>query len=71
MTSTKMRWDSAEYLNALRIFQRVMHFRTQRQAEEILFPIRAAKRRMKILERQELESTCFKVRKLRSEKNVR
>lgn len=66
MTSTKMRWDTAEYLKAIRTFQYVMHFRTFRQAEEMLFPIRAAKRKIKILERQELEATCFHRRKLKS-----
>ena len=57
MPNTKMVWDTPEYVAELAKFKRVMGFHTFRQAEEELYPVRARKRRLKIMERIELETT--------------
>jgi hypothetical protein len=57
MPNTKMVWDTPEYIAELAKFKRVMGYETFRQAEEYLFPVRALKRRLKIMERIELETT--------------
>lgn len=48
------------YLTSLKRFQHLMGYKTLREAEVDLYPVRAAKRRMKIIERIELEATTEK-----------
>jgi len=52
-----MTWDTQEYLTSLKRFAHLMGYKTLREAEVDLYPVRAAKRRMKIIERIELEAT--------------
>jgi hypothetical protein len=63
MICSKMKFDTPEYLKTLRQYRKVMGFQTLREAEEDLFPIRAHKRRLKIIERLELENTIGRKRK--------
>jgi hypothetical protein len=60
MPNTKMVFDTPAYIEELTKFKRVMGFETFRQAEEELYPVRARKRRLKIVERVELEATINK-----------
>jgi hypothetical protein len=60
MPNKQMVWDTPAYIEELRKFKRVMGLQTFRQAEEALYPIRARKRRLKIVERIELEATTIK-----------
>jgi hypothetical protein len=58
---TKMQFDEEPgYLDALRTFRKIMKFKTLREAELQLWPIRAAKREMKRQERVELSQTCIR-----------
>lgn len=60
MPNNKMVWDTPEYVKELTKFKRVMGFATFRQAEEELYPVRARKRHLKVLERRDLEATTIK-----------
>ena len=60
MPNNKMVWDTPEYVKELTKFKRVMGLQSFRQAEEALYPIKARKRRLKIVERVELEATTIK-----------
>ena len=51
MPNTKMVWDSPAYISEVTKFRRLMGLQSFRQAEEALYPIRARKRRLKIMER--------------------
>jgi hypothetical protein len=62
MTNTKMLWDSPEYVAEITRFKRLMGLQTFRQAEEALWPIRARKRHLKVLERRDLEATTIKTK---------
>lgn len=60
MPNSKMIWDSPAYISEVTKFRRLMGLQSFRQAEEALYPIRARKRRLKIVERVELEATTIK-----------
>ena len=60
MPNKQMVWDTPAYILELRKFKRVMGLQTFRQAEEALYPVRARKRQLKIIERVELEATTIK-----------
>ena len=57
--NTKMNFDTKTYLASLEEFQQAMGV-SFNEAEKELFPVRAAKRRIALQERRELQATTIK-----------
>ena len=56
----RMIFDTPAYMHEISAFKRVMGLTTFREAEEILYPVRARKRQLQIMERRALEATTIK-----------